>query len=66
MRGTGYAGWRARMRYNQIASELAFHRNRVARGFIRDPNLAKEREEDYLHTLHELRQKFGMTVTGQR
>ena len=28
----GIGGWRARMRFNQIASELAFHRCRVSRG----------------------------------
>jgi RsiW-degrading membrane proteinase PrsW (M82 family) len=64
MTSRGFSGWRARMRYNQIASELAFHRNRCARGFIRDPNVAREREEDYLYALHELRQKLGMTVPG--
>jgi len=64
MRSKGYAGWRARMRYNQICSELAFHRNRVARGFVRDPNSAREREEDYLYTLHELRQRLDMSSHG--
>src|ERR1041385_4985295 len=29
---SGYKGWRARMRFNQLASELAFHRCRAARG----------------------------------
>ena len=28
----GVKGWRARMRFNQLASELAFHRSRVSRG----------------------------------
>ena len=60
----GFSGWRTRMRYNQIASELAFHRSRVARGFVRDPNLAREREEDYLYTLQELRQKLGSPAPG--
>src|SRR6185436_15926876 len=64
MTSKGFSGWRARMRYNQIASELAFHRNRVARGFVRDPNSARDREEDYLYTLHELRQKLGMAAPG--
>jgi len=59
MNANGVSGWRHRMRCNQIASELAFHRSRVARGFARDPRLAVEREEDYLHALHELRQKLG-------
>src|SRR6266576_1739188 len=55
----GFSGWRTRMRCNQIASELAFHRSRVARGFGRDPQTAKEREEAYLYTLNELRQKLN-------
>ena len=28
---TGVKGWRTRRRFNQLASELAFHRSRVAR-----------------------------------
>jgi len=60
----GFGAWRTRMRYNQIASELAFHRCRVARAFIRDQNLAREREEDYLYTLEELRHKLGVTGPG--
>jgi len=60
----GFGAWRTRMRYNQIASELAFHRCRVARGFIRDQNLAREREEDYLYMLGELRHKLGVTGPG--
>jgi RsiW-degrading membrane proteinase PrsW (M82 family) len=60
----GFGAWRTRMRYNQIASELAFHRCRVSRGFVRDQNLAREREEDYLYTLQELRHKLGVTVPG--
>src|SRR5256714_13796988 len=59
----GFSGWRARMRCNQIASELAFHRSRVARGFVRDPNLAQERENAYLHTIYELRQMLN-SVAG--
>jgi len=51
----GFAGWRNRMRCNQLASELAFHRSRVARGFGRDPQVAKEREDAYLYALQELR-----------
>ncbi len=62
----GFSGWRARRRYNQIASELAFHRSRVTRGLARDPNSAQQRENDYLYTLHELRQKLGMAAPPQR
>lgn len=59
MGASGYSGWRARMRCNQIASELAFHRSRVARGFGRDPQEAQDRENAYLYSLHELRQKLN-------
>src|SRR5437016_1218832 len=61
----GFSGWRARRRYNQIASELAFHRSRVTRGLARDSNSAQQRENDYLYTLHELRQKLGMAAPPQ-
>ena len=63
MTARGFAGWRTRMRCNQIASELAFHRSRVARGFVRDPQSAQERENAYLYTIHELRQTLN-PVTG--
>ena len=65
MMTNGFSGWRARRRYNQIASELAFHRSRVARGFARDQNSAQQRENDYLYSLHELRQKLGMAPPRQ-
>jgi RsiW-degrading membrane proteinase PrsW (M82 family) len=60
----GFPVWRTRMRCNQIASELAFHRSRVARGIGRNPNLAQEREHSYLYTLQELRQKLGYRQKG--
>ena len=59
MMSKGFDAWRNRMRCNQIASELAFHRSRVARGISRDPRSAQEREEAYLHALYELRQKLN-------
>ncbi|HVS20439.1 MAG TPA: PrsW family intramembrane metalloprotease [Pyrinomonadaceae bacterium] len=59
----GFSTWRTRMRCNQIASELAFHRSRVARGFGRDPQLAQERENAYLLTLQELSRQLA---SGQR
>jgi len=65
MTAKGFSGWQARRRYNQIASELAFHRSRVARGLVRDPNSAQQRENDYLYTLHELRQKLGVAAPSQ-
>ncbi len=60
----GVAVWRTRMRCNQIASELAFHRSRVARGIGRNPNLALEREHAYQFTLQELHQKLGYRQKG--
>ena len=51
--------WRARMRYNQLASELAFHRSRVHRGMITDPRVAHEREMAYVNHLAELRRQLG-------
>ncbi|HEU5236724.1 MAG TPA: PrsW family intramembrane metalloprotease [Pyrinomonadaceae bacterium] len=59
MMSKGFDAWRNRMRCNQIASELAFHRSRVARGISRDPRSAQEREEAYLYALYELRQKLN-------
>lgn len=56
----GYSGWRNRVRCNQLASELAFHRSRVARGQSRDAKAALEREEAYLYTLRELRHRLGL------
>ena len=58
-RGGGFGVWRARMQYNQMASELAFHRHRIARGDVRmDPSVA-EREAAMVQLLMELRQRLG-------
>ena len=62
----GVSPWRTRMRCNQMASELAFHRSRVARGIARNEQLAQERENAYLQTLYELRQKLGYGKPGPR
>ncbi|HMG75035.1 MAG TPA: PrsW family intramembrane metalloprotease [Pyrinomonadaceae bacterium] len=62
----GFSPWRTRMQCNQLASELAFHRSRVARGIGRNPNLAEERENEYLFRLQELRQKLGYGQKGPR
>lgn len=66
MTSRGFAGWRTRMRCNQIASELAFHRSRVARGFTRNPQSAQERESSYLYSLYELRQKLNQGPNSPR
>lgn len=51
---SGVKGWRARMRFNQLASELAFHRSRVSRGVHSSKEDAQEREAAYLHALQNL------------
>ena len=55
----GFGAWRTRGRCNQIASELAFHRSRLARGIIRDARLAQEREQAYQSMLQHLRQQLA-------
>jgi RsiW-degrading membrane proteinase PrsW (M82 family) len=59
LRGGGISIWRARMQYNQMASELAFHRNRVARGLHDDVQEAREREAAYMQMLRDLRTRLG-------
>ncbi len=54
----GYKGWRARRRYHQIASELAFHRCRVSRGLQSSKVDVREMEEAYLHMLRGLAQEL--------
>ena len=54
----GYRGWRARMRFNQLASELAFHRSRVSRGAYSADQDVRELETAYLHALQGLLSEF--------
>jgi hypothetical protein len=51
---SGMKGWRARRRFNQLASELAFHRSRVARGVYAPGHDTLEQETAYLHALQGL------------
>ncbi|MEN3326219.1 MAG: protease PrsW [Acidobacteriota bacterium] len=51
---SGMKGWRARRRFNQLASELAFHRSRVARGVYSADQDTLEQETAYLHALQGL------------
>lgn len=51
---TGVKGWRARKRFNQLASELAFHRSRVARGYHSTDQDVRAQEAAYLQVLQEL------------
>lgn len=48
---SGVRGWRSRMRFNQLASELAFHRSRVKRG-VHSAN--EDEEAAYLYALQNL------------
>lgn len=50
----GVRGWRTRMKFNQLASELAFHRCRVARGLHSTNIDVLQIEEAYLHLLQSL------------
>jgi protease PrsW len=50
---SGVKGWRSRMRFNQLASELAFHRSRVARGVHANQDVSAQ-EAAYLHALQNL------------
>jgi hypothetical protein len=51
---SGVKGWRARMRFNQLASELAFHRSRLARGVYSPGQDAPAQEAAYLYALQAL------------
>ena len=55
----GLSAWRARMQFNRVASELAFHRNRIARGLARGDGSAVEREAVYRHLMSELRGRWA-------
>ena len=56
---SGMKGWRARRRFNQLASELAFHRSRISRGINCEDQEA--REAAYLHALQGLLNEFRRT-----
>jgi RsiW-degrading membrane proteinase PrsW (M82 family) len=59
LRKGGYRSWRTRREFNRVASELAFHRNRVAQGqTVRDGAAV---EEFYVRQLTELRGQFDIS-----
>jgi len=51
---SGVKGWRARRRFNQLASELAFHRSRVSRGVYSAQHDVQAEEAAYLSALQDL------------
>jgi hypothetical protein len=56
----GLKGWRTRRKFHQMASELAFHRCRVARGWRSTSLDARELEAAYLHALQGLGKELGV------
>jgi len=50
----GFKGWRSRRQFNQLASELAFHRSRVSRGLHPSEHEAAAMEAAYLAALKSL------------
>jgi RsiW-degrading membrane proteinase PrsW (M82 family) len=52
----GFSNWQARRQLNQLASELAFHRSRVARGISAAD--AAAREAEYRQALADLLKRF--------
>ena len=51
----GFSTWRARAKFNRAASELAFHRSRVARGIHAHGTTDDEREASFLRQIYNLR-----------
>lgn len=59
--GGGMARWRDCKQFNQMGSELAFHRSRVARGILKSEQEAREREAAYLQKLQEIMARLRAT-----
>ncbi len=57
----GVTLWRVRTQYNAAASELAFHRARVAQGLTAADAAARAREEFYRRALYELGARMMMS-----
>jgi len=54
----GFGLWRTRAHFHQTASELAFHRSRVARGIYTEQQTDAEREAAYLQLLRALQRRL--------
>jgi hypothetical protein len=54
----GLSLWRKRSQFNQVASELAFLRSRLARGAVKDKHTALLQENTYLQAFMSLRQQL--------
>jgi hypothetical protein len=59
----GFGAWRIRRHFNQVASELAFHRDRVSRGITSGEDA--QREAAYVQLLRDLKGAIGHAPPGQ-
>jgi RsiW-degrading membrane proteinase PrsW (M82 family) len=64
MSAGGVAGWRREARFQQAASELAFHRWRTERGISKGAAEYTTREAEYLAVLRECRAFAGVPAMG--
>lgn len=64
LRHGGFGAWRAQRRFNGVASELAFHRSRCARGYRTEDGADAAREEVYRRELYELRGRLPPAVNS--
>jgi protease PrsW len=55
----GAGAWRARRHLHRATSELAFHRNRVARGIRARDGSDAQREASYVRQIYDLRQRLA-------
>ena len=56
----GFGSWRAYLRFSQTATELAFHRDRVARGLLHEDRQAARLESAYIKRMCEMRRQWRM------
>lgn len=59
----GFASWRMRRRLHGLASELAFRRDRLARGILSRDDSEALREATYVQTIYEWRARFDPIET---
>jgi RsiW-degrading membrane proteinase PrsW (M82 family) len=64
MSAGGVAGWRREARFQQAASELAFHRWRTERGISKGVGEYTTREAEYLAVMRECRAFTGVPAMG--
>ncbi len=57
----GWKGYRARSRFHHVAAELAFFRNRIARGILAQDANAVEQENEFRNALIDLRRQVPLS-----